>query len=92
MILHRCGAEFYFLLVSTWRNENELWESVYAKDGPQQSTFQPFSFHGLRRGTFCVWELGPVWHERQAWTRFILSKRDDEAKLSYLNDRFSGLI
>jgi uncharacterized protein YciI len=25
VILHRCGESFYFLLVSTWRNENELW-------------------------------------------------------------------
>ena len=28
VILHRCGESFYFLLLSTWRNENELWETV----------------------------------------------------------------
>ena len=33
VILHRCGESFYFLLVSTWRNENELWETVWAKAG-----------------------------------------------------------
>ena len=33
VILHRCGESFYFLLVSTWRNDNELWETVWAKDG-----------------------------------------------------------
>ena len=33
VILHRCGESFYFLLVSTWRNDNELWETVWAKNG-----------------------------------------------------------
>lgn len=32
-ILHRCGESFYFLLVSTWGNDNELWETVaYLQD------------------------------------------------------------
>src|SRR5262245_22231054 len=30
VVLHRCGDDFYFLLVSTWCNENELWETVWA--------------------------------------------------------------
>lgn len=24
VILHRCGSEFYFLLVNSWRNDNEV--------------------------------------------------------------------
>ena len=32
VICHRCGESFYFLLVCTWRNQNEMWESVYAQD------------------------------------------------------------
>jgi len=39
-----------------------------------------------------VWELAPVWHERHAWTRFLSSDRGDQAKLAYINDRFSGLV
>ena len=35
-ILHRCGEDFYFLLVCTWRNENELWETVWAKNGDER--------------------------------------------------------
>ena len=31
VILHRCGGDFHFLLVSSWRNANEMWETVYAK-------------------------------------------------------------
>ena len=37
VILHRCGESFYFLLVATWRNDNELWETVWAKNGATTS-------------------------------------------------------
>jgi hypothetical protein len=43
------------------------------------------------RGTFCVWELEAVWHERHAWVRFLSSERDEAAKLAYINDRYSRL-
>src|SRR5437667_215327 len=28
VILHRCGEDFYFLIVNTWRGNNEVWETV----------------------------------------------------------------
>ena len=89
VILHRCGEAFYFLLVSTWRNENELWESVYAKPNAGEPNFKPFIVETSHRGTFCVWELGVVWHEQQAWKRFLhvtSAQTDDVTR--YLNDRF----
>ena len=92
VILHRCGEAFYFLLVSTWRNENELWESVYAKANADESDFKPFIVETAHRGTFCVWELGVVWHEQQAWKRFLTSKRATEDVTRYLNDRFEGSV
>ncbi|HLZ64128.1 MAG TPA: hypothetical protein VKR06_44935 [Ktedonosporobacter sp.] len=91
VLLHRAGS-FLLLLPSTWRNTNELWESVYVKDLTQSAGYQPMTFESSHRGTFCVWELPAVWHERHAWVRFLSSKRDQEAKLAYLNDRFSGLV
>src|SRR5262245_10620487 len=33
VILHRCGRDFYFLIVGTWRCNNELWTTVLYKDG-----------------------------------------------------------
>lgn len=92
VILHRCEDDFYFLLVSTWRNENELWESVWAKDGPGAVFFRPFESEGTHRPTFCVWELGAVAHERSAWTRFLRSARDRDARLAYLRDSYRGLV
>ena len=46
VILHRCGESFYFLLVCTWRNENELWETVWAKDGDGDVFFRPWPIEG----------------------------------------------
>lgn len=92
VVLHRCGDnEFYFLAVTTWRNENELWESVYAKDS-KSAGFENFPAPGPHRGTFCVWELGPVVHERLAWRRFLLSSRDEAASQAYLADHFEGAV
>ena len=91
-ILHRCGEAFYFLLVSTWRNDNELWESVYAKANASEPDFKPFAVETSHRGTFCVWELGVVWHEQQAWKRFLTSKRATEDVTRYLNDCFEGSV
>jgi hypothetical protein len=92
VILHRCGREFYFLLVSSWRGNNELWESVYAKKSEAHPDFALFTFEGTHRGTFCVWEMGAVWHEQQAWKRYLRSARDDAARDVYLGDCFSGSV
>ncbi len=92
-ILHRCGGPgFHFLLVCTWRNENELWESVYAKHDDTDPAFALFPLPGTHRGTFCVWELGVVQHEQQAWRRFLLSARDHAASQDYLHDVHTGCV
>jgi hypothetical protein len=91
VILHRCGGGFYFLLVCTWRNENELWESVWAKDGENDVFFRPWQAEGTHRPTFCVWELGAVGHERQAWTQYLCSTRDNDARRLYLRSTYEGV-
>ena len=80
-----------FLPVSTWRNDNELWETVWAKDG-DAAGFHPWPLEGTHRPTFCVWELGAVWHEQQAWSRFLRSERDAEAQEAYLHDVYAGEV
>ena len=92
VLLHRCGESFYFLLVCTWQNDNELWESVWAKDGDGDRDFHPWPVEGSHRPTFCVWELGAVGHERTAWSRFLSSRRDRDARLEYLRDTFAGAV
>jgi hypothetical protein len=65
---------------------------VYAKEAASQDTYQLVEFETSHRGTYCVWELAPIWHERDAWVRFLSSERDVAAKQAYLNDRFSGTV
>ena len=91
-ILHRCGQSFYFLLISTWRNENELWETVWAKNGSEDPTFEPWPIEGTHRPTFCVWELGAVCHEQRAWSRYLRSARDASARQTYLLDTYEGEV
>lgn len=90
VLLHSCD-NVIFLIVATWCNTNGLWKTVYSKDSLQKEGFAlfPLSTHVP---TFCVWEMGPVCHEQQAWVRYLLSERNEDAKVAYVNDRFSGLI
>jgi hypothetical protein len=88
-ILHRCGEDFYFLLLSTWRGNNELWETVLYKEGTMDD-FALFPREREHKGTFCVWEQVPVWHEQGAWVRFLESARDEAAAEAWLADRYEG--
>ncbi len=90
VILHRCNADFYFLIACTWRNENEVWETVWYKNGNAMPEFAPFSRDEPHKPTFCVWELVPLWHEQQAWIRFLLSARDAMAARHWLDDVYQG--
>ena len=91
VILHRCERNFYFLILSIWRNDNELWETVYAKRSAD-TDFSLFDMSKTQRGTYCVWEMAVVWHERQAWRRFLRSARTAEDRSKYLDDKIEGLV
>lgn len=90
VILHRCGKDFYFHILCTWRNENELWSTVFYKDGDKMADFAPFPRDGAHKPAYCVWELVPVWHEQQAWVRFLTSPRDEAAAQAWLGDLYAG--
>jgi hypothetical protein len=89
-LLHRCGSDFYFLILCTWRNSNEMWQTVLYKDGDAMADFALFPRDGAHKPTLCVWELVPVWHEQGAWVRFLASARDEAAAQAWLGDRFAG--
>lgn len=92
VVLHRCGDAFYFLLACTWSGNNELWETVWAKDGAGDATFRPWPLPRGHHPTFCVWELGAVWHEQQAWSRFLLSPRGEQERADYVADSYAGPV
>ncbi len=94
-ILHQCSASFCFLLISTWRGNNELWQSVLYLDDPR-ADFAPFDpaypYAAALRPTFCVWELGIVAHEALAWQCFLASDRSASAMLDWQSDCLSGKV
>jgi hypothetical protein len=89
-IHHQCSRA-YILYICTWRNENEVWETIYFKDLTDDGTFRLLE-RGSTAPTFCVWVLGVVWHEQQAWARYLYSERDDAAKYVYVQDQMTGLV
>ena len=92
VILHRCGDGFYFLIVTTWRNENEAWTTVWAKASDDEPAFRPWPLDGAgHHPAFCVWELRAVCHEQGAWSRYLRSGRDAVARKEYLKDTYTGL-
>lgn len=91
VILHRAGSVL-LLLLTTWRNTNEMWESVWWKPAEGEGRYKTVPADGNHRGTFCVWELGAVWHERDAWVLFLSSKRDVQAKQDYIGSKFTGRV
>ena len=87
VIHHLCGESFYFLIVWTWRNANEAWETVYGAHEGEPFQVLPLKHH---KEVACVWEFGAVAHEMNAWARFLRTERDEAAKQAYLDDRYAG--
>lgn len=84
VFLHRCGENFYFLGLCTWRGNNELWKTIYFL---KPNSMEDFALHpqdAQHKDTFCVWELAVVNHEMQAWTTYLLSGRTDQDADTYL--------
>jgi hypothetical protein len=92
VLLHRCGVEFYFLIICSWRDSNELWETVYFKENNAIESFAVFPRERRHKASYCVWELGVICHEKQAWERFLRSSRTAADQSAYLNDPFVGLV
>lgn len=84
ILLHRCGEGFYFLMLCTWREANELWKTVYYFDAGKMENFALFSQEDPHKGTFCVWEMSVVTHETLAWTQYLMSPRKQKDEEAYL--------
>lgn len=73
-----------FVLIHLWQGV-DLQQWYFTSPLSQPSAFVPF-----QRGTVgCVWELGLMQHERQAWIRTVLS---GASQAEYLQDLISGPI
>jgi hypothetical protein len=90
VVHHQCSSA-YILYICTWRNENELWETIYIKDPVVDNEFQQLK-RNPTTPTYCVWVLGVVGHEQQAWTHYLYSPRDNAAKYAYVQDQMMGSV
>jgi hypothetical protein len=88
-MLHLDG-DGYFLLVSVWRNVNEMWQTLYGHD---ENGFHAYpSKDGALKPTQNIFELDATAHERRAWSRYLVSERDEAAKRAYLADLCTGVV
>lgn len=87
VIHHRCG-EGHLLLTCTWRENNELWETVHEDS---TGAYRPVPRAG-HLPTYCVWEMGVVAFEARAWTAYLSSPRGDADRAAYLAARFEGEV
>ena len=91
-VVHHVSTNHAFLLIAFWRDKNELWIAHYLRAIDDRiDAFEPFPYDAPSAPAACVWELSPIWHERQAWSQYLRSARDAAAKRAYLDDRPSGV-
>jgi hypothetical protein len=88
VVFHSSDTTAY-LIVGTWYQTQELWQSLFVRDLAGDVGYRRVH-PGFDWSTVCVWELAPVWHERQAWVRYLFSERDAAAKRVYLDDQMAG--
>ena len=89
VVLH-VSEPITFLIIGTWRGNQELWTTTAVR--PTAGGAFAMLPGGRHRPNLCVWEMAPVWHERQAWVRYLRSPRDDAARETFLADRLDGLV
>jgi hypothetical protein len=87
IVLHRCDEELYVLHVSTWDDEHELSETLWAKSG-EDVLFRPCPGDTPHR----VEEFVATAHEREAWSAYLRSARDEAARRAYLRDSYAGVV
>ncbi len=90
-----------FAIVSNGYINVSMWGGVYPSllnptlfgfDKPEnmKETIRPLSIK--KEGVYCVWELGVVTYETEAWKRYLKSEKRAKDKLEYIGDRFEGIV
>lgn len=66
------GSSALYLVVAWWGNDNELFTSVSVRT-PSGWIEEPSRF------SFCLWDMEVMWHERNAFVRFLYCANKDFA-------------
>jgi hypothetical protein len=78
--------------VARWDDELpiELKNQVFRVRDGNLSTAEEVDIREV--GAFCLWELGFVNHEKEAWKRYLVSQQTEADKTRYLEDFMEGLL
>lgn len=90
-VLH-LSTRHAFLIVGMWRNHQELWRRVAIKELASAGPLAWERFDAVDAPSACVWEFGPIVHERMAWHRYLFSDRGDPEKRAWLADTYGGRV
>jgi len=90
VVLHHSTACDY-LLVGVWYQTQEMWEVLLVRDANGDGDFRQVRT-GEESSTMCVWEMAPVWHERELWTRYLFSARELEDRRSWATDSWAEMV
>lgn len=77
------------LIVGSWHENQEFRETHYTRDLTANT---PFERADAADNTIAVWDLAPLWQERQAWTRYLFSSRQTDTQQSYLREFLSSAV
>jgi hypothetical protein len=91
-VVHHKSTAHAFVMIAFWHDKNELWQAVYYRQVSDPiDHFTKNSVEGRSLPFACVWELSPIWEERNAWSRYLKSARDLAAKQAWLADNYTGI-
>jgi hypothetical protein len=84
VVLHH-STEFDFLFICSWRGHQELWDSLFYREAGESGAWTSTP-QGEISPVCCVWEMAPIWHERNAWIRYLESARTRTDREAWLAD------
>jgi hypothetical protein len=76
------------LIVGSWHEDQEFRETHYTRD---LLAGTPFTRTEVTADAE-VWNLAPLWQERQSWTRYLFSSSQNETGSSYLREFLSSAV
>lgn len=85
LIVHE-ASDCYWYVLDFWSHENALQHRIYSAPFGAPDQWDDVTTRGPN---MCVWELGVMCHERQAWVRHVLANPAGPNLAAYLAQRLN---
>lgn len=80
-----------FLLIGSWRGHQEYWQSSLIRAANSNGSWLA-NEQGAISPVACVWEMAPIWHERNAWVAYLISARTVQDRQFWLDDTLTATM